>query len=60
MGGCGLWGRGDLHPSKSYWYLVDFKMTKGGNWIYKKESDCPGELYLTLSEGGEESPAGEV
>ena len=42
---------GDLHPDKSFWYLVDFKPTRNGNWAYKRIEDCPGDLYLTDTDG---------
>ena len=43
---------GSLSPSKSYWYLIDFKWnTRRLQWEYKTIRDAPGTLHLSLPEG---------
>lgn len=42
---------GTLVPKKSCWYLIDFRCTANGNWVYKKISECPGEMYITQPDG---------
>lgn len=36
---------GALVPSKSHWYLVDFKW-KNGSWVYCPKEDTPGEISM--------------
>jgi hypothetical protein len=36
---------GALVPSKSHWYLVDFKW-KNGSWRYCSIADCPGDISM--------------
>ena len=38
-------------PSQKYWYLIDFRCTTNVTRVYKKISECPGDLYLTNPEG---------
>ena len=51
----GLFATGGLLvPSKSYWYLVDFKWNEAkGTWQYKKNNDNPGTLVLHTPDGPE-------
>ena len=39
-----------LNPSKSYWYLLDFKWDKT-EWVYREEDELPGKLYVSDSNG---------
>ena len=43
----------DLNPSKSHWYLLDFKMNSRGEWKCKKISECPGSLHIKTIQGEE-------
>ena len=36
---------GALVPSKSMWYLIDFKW-EGGKWVYKKKNETPAEIEV--------------
>lgn len=43
---------GTLSPSKSYWYLIDFKWNcRTLTWQYKTTQDAPGELHLSNPDG---------
>ena len=43
---------GTLSPSKSYWYLIDFKWhPQTLQWQYKSIHESPGDLYLSHSDG---------
>ena len=46
----------DLNPTKSHWYLIDFKMNSKGEWKCKKISECPGSLHLKTLQGEEIEP----
>lgn len=41
---------GALRPDKSFWYLVDFKFSKG-RWRYRTSADMPGLLEVSESDG---------
>jgi hypothetical protein len=41
---------GALVPSKSHWYLVDFKWKKGP-WRYCTIADCPGDISMGYNAG---------
>jgi hypothetical protein len=41
---------GALVPSKSYWYLLDFKW-RHGKWLYPWIQDIPGNIYIQDSDG---------
>ena len=41
---------GALVPSKSHWYLIDFRWT-GTTWTYRKIQDMPGELSILDTNG---------
>lgn len=43
---------GAIVPSKTFWYLVDFS---GGNWAYKKISECPGQITVRNITGERET-----
>jgi len=41
---------GNIKPSKSFWYLIDWKWT-GQNWKYLNSEEAPGELFITTETG---------
>ena len=38
----------NINPTKSYWYLIDFKISESGVWSYKKINESPGNLNYYL------------
>jgi hypothetical protein len=37
---------GALEPSKSWWYLINFKWTPDGQWRYMTDEECQGQLSV--------------
>ena len=40
---------GALVPSKSYWYLIDFKW-RNGKWLYRSRQEMPGDIHIRDSD----------